>query len=70
MEIRFNYLLLPRMQSMLQRVHVREYILNEKKHIARANFTEKLLHITWEKLICETTQIHIKRLILYIHIQS
>lgn len=70
MEIRFNYLLLPRMRSMLQRVHVREYILNEKKHIAHANFTEKLLHITWEKLICETTQIHIKRLKVYIHVQS
>lgn len=35
MEIRFNYLLLPRMQSMLQRVHVREYIEREETHRSR-----------------------------------
>lgn len=60
-----TYLLLPRMQSIM-------YVNIEREETQRSReFHGKInLHITWEKLICETTQIHIKRLIVYIYMYN
>lgn len=48
------------------------YVNIEREETQRSReFHGKInLHITWEKIICETTQIHIKRLIVYIYMYS